>query len=138
VTGRTELLSITNLRFSSADFIDRFRIQTTGVEILAACHVPKGWHVTLGNHDVVSGDLFGEAGAADSFIGVRARNLGELQNLFLVRVYDFVDRWQGGLPPTYQLSVSVGRYGSGEPDHERQLNEYNLGRVAAAACPAPR
>jgi hypothetical protein len=130
---RLEILSIRNIPLAADEYIDAFAIRTQGVEILAACRVPFGWHVSLGDYDAVEGDLKGEAGLGASFIN--HGDLDRLNGLFLVRVDDFTDKWAGSLPPTYRLSVHVGRYGSGGKGRRLSLPLKNLDRAPARGCP---
>jgi hypothetical protein len=133
---RVEILSIRDIRLAADEYIDAFAIRTQGVEILAACRVPFGWHVSLGDYDAVEGDLKGQAGVGASFIN--NGDLDRLNGLFLVRVEDFADKWNGSLPPTYRLSVHIGRYGhSGDQGRRLSLPLKNLDRVPARACPPP-
>ena len=134
--GLVEILSIRDIRLGVDEYIDAFTIRTQGVEILAACRVPFGWHVSLGAYDAVEGDLKGEAGLGASFIN--NGDLDRLNGLFLVRVEDFAEKWNGSLPPSYRLSVHVGRYGHSDGKGRRlSLPLKNLGRVPARTCPPP-
>jgi hypothetical protein len=90
LNDQTELLSIQGVQLAPNAYIGAFEIKTIGVEILAACRVPFGWHVSLGDYDSVEGDMKGEAGLGPTFIN--SSDLDRLNGLFLVRVRRFKDK----------------------------------------------
>jgi hypothetical protein len=132
-----ELVSIVGLKLKPGEYVDGFQIRTQGVDILSACHIPFGWHVRLGIYDSVEGDMTGEAGLGPSFVSDANHSRGQLENLFLVRTDRETARWDGQLPPTYRLRVSVGRYGRIGQSRWRSLSWANLRRTPAARCPPP-
>jgi hypothetical protein len=133
--GRTELLSIVGVPLGPNEFIKSFDIKTQGVTILAACHVPSGWRVSLGYYDSVDGEMEGHDGLGASAINRSPKSLAELGNLFLVRVYKYTDRWDGLLRPTYRGRVSIGRYGTLSASRSYPLRATNISRKPGPACP---
>jgi hypothetical protein len=47
--AQTELLSIRNLHIGADEYVDEFKIDTWGAEILAVCHIPPAWEVRADN-----------------------------------------------------------------------------------------
>lgn len=135
----TQLVSLKLPPLRSDEYVDSFDIKTQGVEILSVCHIPHGWKVTAGIDDSVTGGMRGEAGLGVSFVSGKSGNLSQLKGLFLIRVINEVAKWDGSLPPTFQVSITIGRYGQDTRVRSRRLTAQNLVRTPAKTCPpAPR
>lgn len=131
-----QLLSLTPPPLAVGEYVDGFTVRTQGVEILAVCHIPFGWKTTAGIEDSVTGELSGEAGLGPSFLSARSANLGQLDGLFLVRIQP--GQGDEGLPPTFDASMTVGRYGDEAADRTVALDASKVILAPAAQCPPPR
>ncbi|HEX8667064.1 MAG TPA: hypothetical protein VF727_01665 [Allosphingosinicella sp.] len=129
----TELVSLVGMPVAEGEYMEAFQIETGGVEILAACHIPFGWHLTLGIDDSVTGSLEGRAGLGPSLIN--RENGEQLRDLFLVRVPPG-DRDDPNMPP-FKGTVEIGRYGTDEA-RTVPIDPRTVVRRPATRCPPPR
>lgn len=130
------LVSIEGIALAENEFVDRFTIDTWGVEILAVCRLPPGWEIRAGKQASPDGVLAGEASHGVTFLN-RA-DVGALRRLALVRI-DGAVTWtgHGNMPPTFAGRASIGRYGPDESRREMTLTRANIRLATAARCPEP-
>jgi hypothetical protein len=137
--GETWLASIGGLELRAGEYVDGFRIETWGVDILAVCRIPPGWRVTAGRSAAPDGVFAGEATHGVTAIG--AAHLSALGNIVLVRLHGAVQREampvEGGtVPATFAGRVSIGSHRP-EGGREVRLTHANVRLMRAAACPPP-
>jgi hypothetical protein len=140
-SAETYLLSISGLSLTDDQYIDRFNIQTWGVQIVAVCHIPVAWRITAGKFLDPEGTLSGETEAGMAFI--RKSELKKLESLFLVEFDQYQPYPRGNPkgefhPATFAGKISRGTFGPNESDaQEIELKPENFARTPASACPAP-
>jgi len=132
----TELLSL-QVPLKPGEYVEAFKIDTQGVEIIAVCHIPFGWKTTAGIGDSIIGELSGQAGLGPSFVSPGNHNSRELLKMFLVRVSRYTTARHGGVPPTFQATATIGRYGSAAESPPVRLTPSDIIRTRAKRCPPP-
>ena len=135
---RVFLASVSSLPIGKAEYVSGFSIDTWGVDFLAVCHIPAGWHITAGSNASPDGTLAGDGSVGASFLD-RSR-LKELSGLALVKLYGPVQRSEiksatGVVPATFSGGATVGTYGE---DGERKvtITHANVWLTPASRCPA--
>lgn len=134
----SELLSIRGVVLPQNGYVVGFTIKTWGVDVLAVCHFPPGWTITAGKSADPEGILAG--GGSHGVTWLNAARIGELGQLFLIKVSDYraheahspnVDD-----PATFSGKLLVGDYGNPEADwREVSLLPANFVREPASRCP---
>jgi hypothetical protein len=133
--SRTYLASIA-VPLSAGDRIDRFEIDTWGVDFLAVCRIPHGWRIKAGGSAAPDGRIEGEATHGITYIGRTA----ELQGLALVRLYGPVQKHDirtgpgGRIPATF--AGRLGLYRASGRSQEIKLGYSNVRLTPATRCPA--
>jgi hypothetical protein len=125
----TELLSI-RLPQAKNQYINGFKVDTWGVEILAVCRIPVGWRITAGHYENSAGILSGEAKDGLSQPIAKA-----FTNLFLVEVHSYRARKEGSQPASFAGSVHVGPFGDTPAPHDVPLEASAFSRTPAQRCP---
>lgn len=132
------LLSL-RIELQPGEQLERFAIDTWGVDILAVCNVPPGWRVTAGRSAAPDGVINGEGTHGVTWIG--AADLDRLNGLALVQLYGpvqpdpiyFDPPSSGEVPATFGGEADVmGRGGRTTP-----LTSANVRLTSAERCPPP-
>jgi hypothetical protein len=89
--GATYLVSIADVPAGHDELLDRFTIETWGLDILAICSIPPGWQIRAGRTAAPDGLIEGEA--THGVTRLDRERLSDLANLALVRMWGPV---QGG------------------------------------------
>ena len=138
-SARTYLASIVGLPLRAGEFMEKFSIDTWSVEVVAVCHFPPGWRLTVGKDASPDGIIAGEGSHGVAWLD-RQRAKRELADLLVVRFDGAIYRQRveepGGAyrPASFNGTALFGAYGS---DAERtiKLTYANLRLVPAAGCP---
>jgi hypothetical protein len=130
--GRTYLLSLGEIQLAEGERIERFTIETWGVDVLAVCRIPPGWRIEAGRSAALDGHIAGIAGHGVAFLSDTA----QFEGLALVRLWgarqEQARKLEGGrVPATFAGSVRIADRG------ERQLSQQMLRLALASACPPP-
>jgi len=133
--GRAYLASIAGIVLGADEYVDRFTIDTWGVDVLSVCRIPPGWRIRAGKDATPGGVIEGEASHGVTFLN-RAR-LPALDGLALVRLDGPVRVGDGRVPATFSGHVEIGTYGVGERRRRVRLTDANIRLTPAARCPAP-
>jgi hypothetical protein len=139
VAAQTELLSIRGIAVGKNQYINRFDIQTWGVEILAVCHIPREWLMTAGNFQDPGGKISSENGGGGATVILRS-DLSKLDNLVLVIVDQYQPYPRGNPkveyhPATFSGSVTIGSMEADPKEHDVPLRPTNFVRKPASHCP---
>lgn len=129
---RVYLASIVNLPLRAGEQMERFSIDTWGVEFRVVCHIPGGWRIKAGSSATPDGVLEGEGSQRATWFN--SRNPVELRNVALVVVYGDVQLADilNGPDATFQ-----GHAVMSGPDDERRaaLGYRNVRLTPAKRCP---
>jgi hypothetical protein len=133
---RRILLSVEGLDIPAGRAITAFRINTWGVELLAVCHVPRGWELREEKSVDPDGYLAGRADGHDE-------PLRQLAEMYLVDVYDYQALPRGNPKSDYHPASLAGwvEIGDWRPFAEgrgrrRTLKPGNFRLKDAQGCPA--
>ena len=136
---RMFLVSIAGVALKPGESIKGFSIPTWGVTVNAVCHIPGGWTIRAGRNANPEGILEGKG--SNGVTWINAENVGNLRDLFLVTLYQPVQRrdlrpTQGALiPATFKGYATVW----GDDDERKvSLSYANIRLTVASRCPAPR
>lgn len=132
---RTYLASIEGVALAEGEFLDRFAIDTWGVDMVAICRIPPGWEMRAGRMASPDGVIAGAASHGVTFLG--ASELGALRHLVLVRLREPAREAEGNLPATFAGQARIGRYGVDETRREAVLGIGNVRLEPATACSDP-
>jgi hypothetical protein len=100
----TYLASISGVPLRADEGIDKFEIETWGVDFKAVCHIPFDWEITAGSFGP-GGRLSGIAGHGASWL--RSRDVKKLHALVLVRLVAPVRKMRFGTGPVSFRPLSV-------------------------------
>ena len=128
-----ELLSIRGLKLGRHDLIERCKVQTWGLDIVATCHIPPSWRITAGDFTDSEGVISGEGGNGVSWLD--RKHLNELDDLVLVRAYGYQPRDQGDIPASFAGWVHVED--NSNKGRRIRLTPENFAVRAAGRCPVP-
>ena len=137
--SRTFLASITGIELRTDEGIDKFEIDTWGVDFRAVCHIPSDWEMTAGSFGP-EGRLSGVAGHGASWL--RAKDLKKLRALVLVQLVAPVQKGDvregtGIIPATFSGFANV-QSGLSDRSRKTRLRFANVELTPASACPGVR
>jgi hypothetical protein len=125
---RTQLLSIVDVHLEKNEYLLDFQIETAAVSLLAICHRPVGWSLTISAPDEQFGEIVGEEG----LYHYRNSELDVFRDLFLVRVIPSNDETLPNFKGTIHsitFATSIVR--------TIPLRPSNIALRSAARCPDP-
>jgi len=131
---RYQLLSLEALPLGQNEYLDRFEIETFGVEIVAVCRVPFGWEMAAGNDSSVTGAVTGQALVGVAGVSPANGNLDTLGGLVLVKVGER----DAGQPPPFAGRAVIAAYGDDEAERTAPLGQAQLRLKPAYRCPPIR
>jgi hypothetical protein len=135
---RPARLSIESPHPSDGQYINGFKIETWGVEILELCHLSPDWDVRKERFEAAAGLLRGEADHQSELNDPRP---AQLRSLFLVDVYDYrpVTLRDGGTthPASFAGWIKFGSVGSPPTGKWLKLAAGDLNLAKATQCPVP-
>ena len=123
------LISITGIQLGKSEFVEGVSLKTQNLRILAICHIPAGWSVSVSGPAGTTGAI--DAGASGGVAALGQGDLGELRAFFLARKSEV---------PTAAITGTIDIEIRGDqPDTaERQLTSSNFAMVPGDQCPAVR
>jgi hypothetical protein len=135
---KTFLASIEGVLLKSGESIDKFQLDTWGVDYKAVCQIPADWEITAGSFGP-GGRLAGEAGHGASQL--RAGEMKSLREIVLISLAPPVqkrDRREGTgvVPATFDGFAHV-QSGWTESSRKVRLTFSNVKLTPARACPSP-
>lgn len=134
--SRTYLASITGVSVGPDELVERFRIDTWAVDILAVCHIPPGWLLRAGRSATPAGLIEGEA--THGVTRLNATQFSRLSDLALVRVDGPLRGGTRRTGPGSVLATFLGQVEiSDSRGHSRQLQLRleNIRLTPAGGCP---
>jgi hypothetical protein len=137
---RSYLVSLAGFPLAQGEYVDGFRIDTWGVDILAVCRMPAGWYLRAGRSAAPDGVIEGSASHGVTFLD--SDRLHEMNGLALVRIEGPVQAVDipvesGRIPPTFAGQVTIGSYREGE-GREAPITSGNVRLSPAERCPDPQ
>lgn len=115
------------------DWVESFRFDTWGVDVLAVCHIPSGWRITAGQSAAPEGVIVGEGSHGVTWLG----DMKSLESLVLIRLYgpvQEVERIEG--PTTHPANFAgKARLQTTDASREVALGHANLRLTPASRCP---
>jgi hypothetical protein len=139
--GQTVLLSIKGPSLQNGQYVDKFEIDTWGVDILAVCKIPNHWIITAGDAYDLGGTLSGQSQGGTA--NIREFDLNHLNNLFLIVINDYQKFPRGNpntayFPATFSGSVEIGTFAHNRDKMQQlPLKPDDFVWVPARQCPAP-
>jgi hypothetical protein len=122
------LISITGIQLSKNEFLEGIALTTRNLRILAVCHVPAGWSVSVSNPTGPIGGV--EAGASGGVAELGAGDLRELHAFLLARPSKLATVDIGG-------TADIEMRGDQPEAVTRQLGPLNFALAVADRCPGP-
>ena len=133
------LVSIGSIPLGPNQYVDRFHLDTRGVDFLALCQIPWGWRLTVGRSSAPDGVLDGAGSLGVTYMNQSTPT--KLTDLVLVRISTHPPPTSGNdrsqPPAAFTGYASVGLYGSDAADAKVALDRRNIRLRRASRCPPP-
>lgn len=127
-TDTVSVISVTGIGLGKGEFLEGFALTTKNLRLLAVCHIPAGWSLSVNSPAGPIGTI--EFGAGGGVAELGPRDLTELDALFLVRTRPEATASITG-------TVDIETRGDHPGTAEKKLIPSNFIMETADQCPAP-